>query len=78
MEGLRSEAVRIMKATTPIKALMQPELIAESEGRLMTAAREMAVRLHLPTTFVKFLIVGGMGFVINQFFLIAFGFNSQR
>ncbi|HET8944699.1 MAG TPA: GtrA family protein [Dehalococcoidia bacterium] len=51
---------------------MQPELIAESEGRLITAAREMAVRLHLPTTFVKFLIVGGVGFVINQLFLFLF------
>jgi putative flippase GtrA len=34
-----------------------------------TAAARLAHRLHLPTTFVKFVIVGGMGFVIFQFFL---------
>ena len=61
-----------MKLTTPVKALMQPELIGESESRFMTAARELAERLHLPTTLVKFLIVGGIGFVINQFFLFLF------
>ncbi|HET9477379.1 MAG TPA: GtrA family protein [Dehalococcoidia bacterium] len=72
MTSLRPEAVGIMKVTTPIKALMQPELITESESRLMTAARELAVRLHLPTTFVKFLIVGGLGFIVNQFFLFLF------
>jgi putative flippase GtrA len=51
---------------------MQPELISETETGLMAAARELAERLHLPTTFVKFLIVGGIGFVINQFFLFLF------
>jgi putative flippase GtrA len=51
---------------------MQPELISENEGGLMAAARELAERLHLPTTFVKFVIVGGMGFVINQFLLFLF------
>lgn len=61
-----------MKVTTPIKALMQPELITESEGGFMDAVRDLAERLHLPTTFVKFLIVGGMGFVVNQFFLFLF------
>jgi len=34
-----------------------------------TAAARLAHRLHLPTTFVKFVIVGGVGFVIFQFFL---------
>ncbi|HEY5624958.1 MAG TPA: GtrA family protein [Dehalococcoidia bacterium] len=33
------------------------------------AVRQLAYRLHLPTTFVKFLIVGSVGFLINQFFL---------
>lgn len=51
---------------------MQPELITESEGGLIGAARDLAERLHLPTTLVKFLIVGGMGFVVNQFFLFLF------
>jgi putative flippase GtrA len=51
---------------------MQPELIGESESGIMAAARELAERLHLPTTLVKFLIVGGIGFVINQFFLFLF------
>ncbi len=35
----------------------------------MGAVRQLAHRLHLPTTFVKFVIVGGVGFVIFQFFL---------
>jgi hypothetical protein len=61
-----------MKLTTLGKTLMQPELISENEGRLMGAARELAHRLHLPTTFVKFLIVGGIGFLVNQFFLFLF------
>ncbi len=65
-------ALGIMKLTTPIETLMQPELISETETGLMAAARELAERLHLPTTFVKFLIVGGIGFVINQFFLFLF------
>ena len=34
-----------------------------------TAAARLAHRLHLPTTFVKFVIVGSVGFVIFQFFL---------
>ncbi|MCH7953741.1 MAG: GtrA family protein [Chloroflexi bacterium] len=34
-----------------------------------TAAARLARRLHLPTTFVKFVIVGGVGFLIFQFFL---------
>lgn len=51
---------------------MRPGLISESERGVMTAARELAERLHLPTTFVKFMIVGGAGFVINQFFLFLF------
>jgi len=51
---------------------MQPELISETDTGLVAAARQLAHRLHLPTTFVKFLIVGGLGFVINQFFLFLF------
>ncbi len=35
----------------------------------MDAMRDVAHRLHLPTTFVKFLIVGGWGFMISQFVL---------
>ncbi len=35
----------------------------------MGAVRQLAHRLHLPTTFVKFVIVGGVGFVIFQLFL---------
>ena len=61
-----------MKLTTLGKTLMQPELISENEGHFMGAARELAHRLHLPTTFVKFLIVGGIGFLVNQFFLFLF------
>lgn len=48
---------------------MQPELAtAQGEG-LQEWGRQLATRLHLPTTLVKFLIVGGIGFLINQFFL---------
>jgi putative flippase GtrA len=39
-----------------------------NEGRV-EALRQLAYRLHLSTTFLKFLIVGGVGFVINQFIL---------
>jgi putative flippase GtrA len=46
--------------------------------------RQLAIRLHLPTTMIKFLIVGGIGFVINQFFLFLlydttiFGFLPEK
>jgi putative flippase GtrA len=43
----------------------------QSEG-FADAARQLAYRLHLPTTLVKFLIVGGIGFLINQLFLFVF------
>lgn len=58
-----------MRVTTPIRLLMQPELISESESGLVTGARALAHRLHIPTTFAKFLVVGGIGFVINQVML---------
>jgi len=51
---------------------MQTEVASPYESRLMEAVRKLAYRLHLPTTFVKFLIVGGIGFLINQFFLFVF------
>lgn len=41
----------------------------EPEEGPMGAVRLLAHRLHLPTTFVKFVIVGGVGFLIFQFFL---------
>lgn len=41
----------------------------EQEEGTIGAVRQLAYRLHLPTTFVKFVIVGGVGFVIFQFFL---------
>jgi putative flippase GtrA len=41
----------------------------EPEEGTMGAVRLLAHRLHLPTTFVKFVIVGGVGFLIFQFFL---------
>ena len=50
---------------------MQPELMTEPPDaeEEMSGLRALAHHLHLPTTFVKFLIVGGVGFLINQFFL---------
>lgn len=47
---------------------MQPELISETEDGLVGFARSIAHRFNLPTTFIKFLIVGGIGFVIYQSF----------
>lgn len=46
---------------------MQPELATE-QG-IMGALSVLAHRLHLPTTLVKFLIVGGVAFLINQLWL---------
>ncbi len=48
---------------------MCPEDTDIREEEPMSAVRRLAHRLHLPTTFVKFVIVGGVGFVINQSFL---------
>ncbi|HUF53641.1 MAG TPA: GtrA family protein [Dehalococcoidia bacterium] len=47
---------------------MRREDMNEMEGR-DEGLRGLAHRLHLPTTLVKFLIVGGVGFVINTAFL---------
>jgi putative flippase GtrA len=44
----------------------------EPQDETMSAVRQLAHRLHLPTTFVKFVIVGGVGFCINQLFLFLF------
>jgi len=51
---------------------MQPELATEADQGLMGAASALAHRLRLPTTLVKFMIVGGIGFCINQVFLFLF------
>jgi len=62
---------------------MQPELVTPHKqgvvaaarqipNRLAGAAGDLARRLHLPTTLAKFLIVGGIGFLINEFFLYVF------
>ena len=62
---------------------MQPELVTQRRQGIVAAARqvpnrlggaatELAHRLHLPTTLVKFLFVGGIGFLINEFFLFIF------
>jgi putative flippase GtrA len=55
-----------MKLTQPIRILMQPELISDSDEGLVGFARELAERFHLPTTLIKFVIVGGIGFIIYQ------------
>ena len=49
---------------------MQPELVSPNEQGLMGAVSELAHRLHLPTTFVKFAIVGGIGFLVGQFVIL--------
>jgi putative flippase GtrA len=48
---------------------MQPELATTQDQGLQEWGRQLATRLHLPTTLVKFLIVGGIGFLINQLVL---------
>jgi putative flippase GtrA len=45
---------------------MRPHLAATPTQTLADRGRRLATRLHLPTTIVKFLIVGGIGFLINQ------------
>jgi len=45
---------------------MRPELISRSNDRFVEAVREIIRRFNLPTTFIKFLVVGGFGFIINQ------------
>jgi putative flippase GtrA len=51
---------------------MRPDLATQEYQGWMRAASELAHRLHLPTTLIKFLMVGGMGFVIYQFLLFVF------
>ncbi len=48
---------------------MQPELIVTTDEGMMGALSNVAHRLHLPTTLVKFLIVGGVAALINQTWL---------
>ncbi len=48
---------------------MQPELADNTEQALPKAVAAISRRLPLSNTFVKFLIVGGIGFLINQFML---------
>ncbi len=45
---------------------MQPELASQVDDGLYGAVRALAHRLRLPTTFVKFVIVGGMAFLVSQ------------
>jgi putative flippase GtrA len=51
---------------------MQPEIISDSQNRFVKFCRDLAERLHLPTTLVKFLIVGGIAFLIFQAALYLF------
>lgn len=56
-----------MKAVS-IETPEEVEAASRGEGRV-EALRQLAARLHLSTTFLKFLIVGGVGFLLNQFIL---------
>ena len=51
---------------------MQPELATQADQGLVGAASALARRLHLPTTLVKFMIVGAIAFLINQLALFLF------
>ncbi len=55
-----------MKVTSAIRAFMQPEIISDSDSGLAAYFRALAVRYHLPRTLVKFLLVGGVAFLIYQ------------
>lgn len=55
-----------MRFTQPLRLLIAPELMDEQEGGLVGLARELAERFRLPKTLIKFLIVGGIGFIIYQ------------
>jgi putative flippase GtrA len=48
---------------------MQQDFTTSSDQGLMATASALAHRLHLPTTLIKFLMVGGIAFVIFQVFL---------
>jgi putative flippase GtrA len=61
-----------MKLTSTVRAFMQPELISESDSGLVAFARALAERYHLPKTLTKFVIVGGVAFIIYQIALFAF------
>jgi putative flippase GtrA len=45
---------------------MHPDFATTPNQTLADRGRRLATRLHLPTTLVKFLIVGGIGFLINE------------
>ena len=51
---------------------MQPELFTQADDGFMGAAGALAHRLRLPTTLIKFVMVGGTAFLIYQFFLLMF------
>lgn len=55
-----------MKLTNTLRLFIQPELMDQQEDGLVGLARELAHRFNLPTTLIKFVIVGGIGFVIYQ------------
>jgi putative flippase GtrA len=61
-----------MRLTLAIRTFMQPELISDSDSGLVAFARKLAERYHLPKTLTKFLIVGGVAFLIYQFALFLF------
>ncbi len=63
---------------------MQPDIVTQPEDGFLGAVGALAHRLHLPTTFIKFAIVGGIGFIIGQcvIFIVyhspLFGFLSEE
>lgn len=71
LRGIPSSSIRgplyIIDDTSLEGVIMQPELA--TEPGIMGALSALAHRLHLPTTLVKFLIVGGIAFGINQLWL---------
>ena len=45
---------------------MQPELAKQKERNLLKTEASTFSRLRLSSTLVKFLVVGGIGYLINQ------------
>jgi putative flippase GtrA len=69
---VNSEPLSYNETHVSAAALMQPELVTQADQGFMGAASTLAHRLHLPTTLVKFMIVGAIAFIINQLALFLF------
>jgi putative flippase GtrA len=74
MTDLQPELARQDQPLVATRTLRQrlARLVLHPADRVTELSRAVAHRLHIPTTLVKFLIVGGIGFLINEVFLFVF------